>query len=302
MIIFAEAKGKEIDRKAGYRSADFMARWMREVKANRKTITAVKKELERDPENVDLLLTQAQNYLDADELDLGFELAQKADGLAPDDPGPPTLFGLYHLMNDELEKAEAAFSEAIERDSKYEKARLLKIALLSKKAELALRADDSASATELFSTILELDPENFSARMGLGRLHMKADKSDDALAEFKNAADLMPDSPVPHIAIGDIYLKTGVNLMAEQEFLNAIELDARFEASYFRLMELYGKAGRRTWSWSATFRSVRAPRWHCGKASSASGISRLRHPTGCGKPMRTIAIHGYRKVSGTRRN
>lgn len=244
-IVFAELEEGEIDRKAGYRDADFLLRWLKEVKAGRNTLKALEGELERRPDDLELLLKQAHNLVDADELIEAFELARKAAEVAPGNPDVLALFGLCFLRLNKLEAAEAAVTAALQTDARNEEARRLKVTILLKKAESAVSDGDHARAVKLLSDVLEIDPENFDARMGMGRVRMEAGETEEAFSEFRKAASLRSNSPAPHAAMGELYRQSDDDLMAEKEFLTAIEIEPRYEPPYFRLMELYEENGRR---------------------------------------------------------
>ncbi len=244
-IIFADLEKGEIDRKAGYRDADFLLQWLKEVKAGRNTLKALEQQLDRKPEDLKLLLKQAHNFVDADELEQAFELARKAADVAPGNPDVLALFGLCFLRLNKLEAAEAAVTAALQTDARNEEARRLKTTILLKKAETALSDADYARAVELLSAVMQIDPDNFDARMGIGHARMQAGETKEAFAEFQAAASLRPNSPVPVAALGELYRQSGDDLMAEKEYLKAIEIEPRYEPPYFRLMELYEKNDRR---------------------------------------------------------
>jgi tetratricopeptide (TPR) repeat protein len=244
-IIFAELEEGEIDRKAGYRDADFLLQWLKEIKAGRNTLKALEQELDRRPEDLKLLLKQAHNFVDADELKQAFELARKAADVAPGDADVLALFGLCFLRLNKLEAAEAAVTAALQTDARNEEARRLKTTIFLKRAESAISDGDYARAVELLSAVMQIDPENFDARMGMGHARMEAGETEEAFAEFQAAASLRPSSPAPRAALGELYRQSDNDLMAEKEYLRAIEIEPRYEPPYFRLMELYEKNGRR---------------------------------------------------------
>ena len=245
MIIFVRMGTGEIDRKAGFRDADFVLRWIEEVKANHTTMAALREELERDPENLQALLKQARNFLDADEIERALEFAKRAEEISPGDPNVLVVFGLYHLRRGKLEEAEAAASAALQADEENEEARRIKVAVLMKKADTALAEGDSPTLMKLLSSVLRMDPENFEGLMGVGRIQIRLDQTDEALANLRRAAQIRPDSPIPHYALGNLYLKIGDDAMAENKFLRALEMDPRYDPPYFRLIELYEKGGMR---------------------------------------------------------
>jgi tetratricopeptide (TPR) repeat protein len=245
MIIFVILEEGEIDRKAGYRNADFFLQWIGEVKANRTTFKALDKKLRHDPDNLELLLKQAHNFIDADEMERARELAEKAASVAPGDADVFALLGLCHLRHGKTHEAEAAVAAALQADPQNEEARRLRISILLKKADAALADGNITSVRSLLFSVLEHDIDNFDARMRLGRAYKAADETDMAFAEFRQAALLRPNSPTPHAALAELHQENGDEAAAKKEYLKAIEIEPRYELPYFRLMELYEKHGDR---------------------------------------------------------
>lgn len=244
-IIFAEGWGGEIDRKAGYRDADSMLQWIENVGANHMTISALALELQRRPNDSDILLAQAHNFADAGRIEEALELAQRAADVSPENANVFALFGLCYLRNEKLEEAEAAIAKALQLDAQNEEARRLKVSMLLREADSVLKDNDWLKAEKKYSDVLQRDPENFDAHMGIGRTYVGNKQYDKAIAEFQYAAKLRPNSSVPLAALGDYYKESGDDGKAEEEFLNALETEPRHELPYFRLIELYERNGKR---------------------------------------------------------
>ena len=244
-IVFAEADGGEIDRKTGYRSADSMMRWVEDVKAGKATLRALSTRLKHEPDNLQALLRQARNYLDAGEVEQAIELTRKASDIAAENADVLAMFALGHMILNRLDEADTAVAAALKADAGHDEARKLKAAILLKRADRALAEGDSAKAADIFAAILSEVPENFDACMGLGRMHAGSGEYDRAITTFQQALQLRSDSPVPRAAIGDVHMQTEEYAKAEQDFLEAIEIEPRYEPPYFYLMELYEKTGRR---------------------------------------------------------
>ena len=245
MIMFADVQQGEIDRKAGYRDAAFMVRWIGQVKSNTDTLSALAKQLESKPDDVTLLVKQAHNYLDTGENERALELAKKAEAVSPADANVLALFGLCYLRLDKLEEAETSTTAALEADPKNEEAGKLKLAILLKKGEDLLTSGDYPAAIELFSAASKANPDNFNAYIGLGQAFKENGETEKAFEQFRKAASSKPDSPVPHFALGNLYQKNSDDSMAEKEYMEAIRIEPRYDPPYFRLMELYERNDRR---------------------------------------------------------
>jgi len=245
MIVFARLDNGEIDRKAGYRDAGSLAEWIENVLAGRGTIAKLRKELESNPDDPELLLRQARNYLDADDPPASLQLIEKASALDAENAAVLVVRGLYHLRVGKLDEAEKVIAAALELDEQNEEARRLHIMILLGKTETLLEQQEYAVAKQQYLQILELDGSNFAAHMGLGQAYRKSGEGEKALEEFRKAAVIRPDSAVPHVALGDLYQEQKDDQTAEQEYLTAIVMEPRYEPPYFRLMELYERNGQR---------------------------------------------------------
>ena len=244
IVFFSREKG-EIDRKAGFRKAGFLLRWMEEVKENRTTISALTERLELDPADLDALLGQTRNYVDADRTDEALGLVNRAEKIAPENARVLAITGLCLLTTGRIEEAEIAIDAALAKDENSKEARELKNAILMDKAETELARGDAEEAMELFSSILRIEPENHKALIGTGHALMKLDLGESARKRFALAAEHQPGSPLPHEALGNYYRGLGDDGAAEEEFLMAIEVEPRYEPAYFRLIDLYEKHGQR---------------------------------------------------------
>jgi len=244
-IVFFDPKEGEIDRKAGFRDADFLLDWIDEVRANRTTMAALRIRLKQDPDDLEALVEQAHNLVEADRMEQALELARRAQALAPENADVLALIGLCRLREGAFEEAEAAIAAALELDERNEKAHSLKIAILLNRADMELVYDNAAAAMERFSAVLEFSPGNFDALMGTGRALIRLDRGPEAVEIFRQAAEVRSRSSLPHDAIGSYYLETGDEEAAEKELLEAIRIEPRQEAPYFRLIEMYEKQGRR---------------------------------------------------------
>jgi len=244
IVFFRQGEG-EIDRKTGFRGADLLLEWMREVKENETTIAALSEKLESDPADLDALLGQAENYLDAGRLNEALVLIRSAEKIAPGEVRAMVLSGRYYLTIGNVDKAEAKADAALAASGRDKKARKLKIAILLGKADAALADGDAEGALEPLSEVLLIDPENLDALMDAGRTLLSLDRGSRALDNFRRAAEAHPDSPLPHDALGSYYMEESAEAEAEKEFLKAIETEPRYEAPYFRLIELYEKQGKR---------------------------------------------------------
>ena len=244
-IIFFSRTDGEIDRKIGFRDADFMLEWIERVKENKGTIAALEEALKLDATDVDAMLGLARNYLDAGRIDKALDLTRKAEEIAPESASALALKGLRLLSERKIDEAEAAIDAALEADPANKQARRLKIEILLGRADAALLKGDAAGAMERLSTVLRIDADNFDALIGAGRALSRMGDYPGALEKLERAAEVKPESPLPHESLGRSHEAAGDEAAAEAAYLRAVEIEPRYEPPYFRLIEMYERQDRR---------------------------------------------------------
>jgi tetratricopeptide (TPR) repeat protein len=244
-IIFFSRSDGEIDRKVGFRDADFMLEWIERVKKNEATIAALEETLKRDAEDVDAMLRLARNYLDAARFKEALNLARTAEEIAPERSSALALKGLRLLSEAKIDEAEAAIDAALAADPANKQALALKIEILLGKADAALLKGDTAGAIEPLAAVLQIDADNFDALIGAGRALSKSEDYPAALEKLERATVIAPNSPLPHESLGAVHEAAGDDAAAEAAYLKTVEIDPRYEPPYFRLIEMYERQGRR---------------------------------------------------------
>jgi tetratricopeptide (TPR) repeat protein len=100
-------------------------------------------------------------------------------------------------------------------------------------------------AADDFSRATELEPNNVSAWVGLGRAYEAAQtRPTDAAAAYQRAVDLQPDYYLPHLEFGSFYYFRGEYDRAEQHFQRATVIAPDLVAPYTNLGGLYADLGR----------------------------------------------------------
>lgn len=99
------------------------------------------------------------------------------------------------------------------------------IAALFQRAREAAETGDMQRGTDLYSDVIDSDPENIDAYVGRGRLYLDLGDYSRAMSDFMIAEDLAPTNPEPQIAIGDLYF-------ARKDYRKAIDyFNAALEVS-----------------------------------------------------------------------
>jgi len=84
---------------------------------------------------------------------------------------------------------------------------------------------DRDGALESFSEALKLDPTNFFALEGYGRLLMRIGKFEEASIHFRAATSIHPDASIFFVSLGDALYSLGSFQSAEQATRAAIEIE-----------------------------------------------------------------------------
>jgi len=152
---------------------------------------------------------------------------------------------------------------------------------LFQKAAAAIKANESAKASELFNQILTADPKDFVAwtelgtiffkgnaldnaeacyfkaidlkkdyfvaLMNLGKLYVNRKQFDNAILVLSNAVASNPDSADAHYFLGESYLQTKKGSLAVAQLNEAIRLEPGEKAElHLRLATLYDAAGMKS--------------------------------------------------------
>jgi tetratricopeptide (TPR) repeat protein/TolB-like protein len=117
------------------------------------------------------------------------------------------------------------------------------VRIASGRVHRALGMHDKAA--DDFSRATELEPNNVSAWVGLGRAYEAAQtRPTDAAAAYQRAVDLQPDYYLPHLEFGSFYYFRGEYDRAEQHFQRATVIAPDLVAPYTNLGGLYADLGR----------------------------------------------------------
>jgi arylsulfatase A-like enzyme/cytochrome c-type biogenesis protein CcmH/NrfG len=93
-------------------------------------------------------------------------------------------------------------------------------------------------AAEAIRLALQMDPDNPSLQVLLGRAYLGLDDRENALAEFERAAEVNPSDPAPHFVMGVILLSDG----RVREARESLEVAVRLEPSRVEALTELGKA------------------------------------------------------------
>ena len=95
---------------------------------------------------------------------------------------------------------------------------------LFERAESAASAGEMQTGADLYSDVIDLDPDHHRAFVGRGRLYLDLGDYTRAMSDFMTAEDLAPTDPEPQIAIGDLYFARKDYRKAISHFNQALEV------------------------------------------------------------------------------
>ncbi len=107
-------------------------------------------------------------------------------------------------------------------------------------AAILARARQSATegrlqhGAELFSDVIDADPDNVDAHVARGRLYLDLGDYSRAMSDFMVAEDIAPNSPEPQVAIGDLYFARKDYRKAIDYFNAALEVSPNHAMAFCR--------------------------------------------------------------------
>ena len=198
--------------------------------------------------------------------------AMQAKSLAPNDPGVSVILGNVLADGSDLEEAESAYRDGIERSpedpllhynlalsllrkDRYEEAELEfmraaeygktgRIAALSHAhvGQIRFHKGRYASAADSLKKAVLLSPDSGRYHYNLGVVYLKMDHTDEALEEFRLAMEAGSSSSDLYRALAKVFRKQNQNSLAIQSLKKAVysnpeDMEARFELAALYLEE-----------------------------------------------------------------
>jgi tetratricopeptide (TPR) repeat protein len=144
-------------------------------------------------------------------------LASALDALHPKTPEPYFELASGYQAAGRLDRAIAAFRDALRVDPRYPAALLGLGAALRQSGELAPAADAFEDATRAA-------PDNPQAWNELGQVDLDLGRAPQALEALRKSVALAPEAPQPHNGLGIVLAQSGNFPAAEAEFREAIRI------------------------------------------------------------------------------
>ena len=140
----------------------------------------------------------------------------KAVELAPRDKDVRRTRGLFHLLNDDFQKARDDLAVAIEDDPED--------ASLQEALGMTYMMDDNLEkAQEVFDKAIEIDPEASGPLLQRARVLAMRGQRPQALADLDKAIQLNPDDAIPLVLRARIQQQAGNTVQAENDIETVLE-------------------------------------------------------------------------------
>ena len=108
------------------------------------------------------------------------------------------------------------------------------VAALYAEAETAVADGDLNAAADLFSDVIDADPDHRSAHVARGRVFLDLGDYSRAMSDFTVSEELAPDDPEPQVAIGDLFFARKDYRRAIEYFNSALALDPEHAMAFCR--------------------------------------------------------------------
>jgi len=140
------------------------------------------------------------------------------------------------LESEEEEEEEEEEEDAVEElpASAPAKPSAEEIAAILAKARQSATEGRLQLGAELFSDVIDADPDNVDAHVARGRLYLDLGDYSRAMSDFMVAEDIAPNSPEPQVAIGDLYFARKDYRKAIDYFNAALEVAPNHAMAFCR--------------------------------------------------------------------
>ncbi len=195
-----------------------MAAIYRERKAYDKALKAAADVLARDPANVGAYRIMASVYYDKGDMDMAHLICLRGLKVKQNDARLANTLGLVLIKLERVPEALAQFRIALQQEPDMIPTRF-------NIAKIALDYKDFRVAVEEFAKILEYEPQNKKASIGLGIALRGAGEHEKAKRHFEAMVVESPNEPIPHYWLGVLALKNFSNQdVAMNEFRTFVKL------------------------------------------------------------------------------
>lgn len=193
--------------------------------------TALRAELENNPDNAEATVMLAQVRQQQGDLDEALKWMREAERLEPFNPNVFHALGVVYIARKELEDAGRAFQQALDIDPGHAPSR-------SALAFIELSAGRFEAAEHAADQVLSDEPENAQALTYKGTAVLERGEPEEAMGYLQQALKLEPEALTAQAQLGRAFLAAGNAAFAAQCFENALQKAPRSAD----LLEYLGRA------------------------------------------------------------
>jgi tetratricopeptide (TPR) repeat protein len=178
--------------------------------------TALRDELENNPENAEAAFMLAQVRQHQGDLDDALKWMRDAERLEPFNPNIAHALGVVHIARQEHENAGRAFRQALDIDPGH-------VASRNGLAFIELAAGRFEAAEHAVDQVLSDEPENAQALTYKGTAVLERGAPEEAMVYLQEALRLEPEALTAQAQLGRAFLAAGNAAFAAQCFENALQ-------------------------------------------------------------------------------
>lgn len=193
--------------------------------------TALRGELENNPDNAEAAVMLAQVRQQQGDLDEALTWMREAERLEPFNPNIFHGLGVVHIAREDMEEAGRAFQQALDIDPGHVPSR-------NALAFIELAAGRFEAAEHAVDQVLSADPDNAQALTYKGTAVLERGNPEEAMGYLQEALRLEPEALTAQAQLGRAFLAAGNSAFAAQCFENALQKAPRSAD----LLEYLGRA------------------------------------------------------------
>ncbi len=197
------------------------------------TIEFLKKAIDNDPNNINLLKSLTKKYIQSSDLDAALETATLASALAPHDILVKKNLASTLTAAEKWEDAENVYKKIIELNSEENSDDY------SSYASISLKNGNMVQAIEASKKAIELDQANASAHAVLGKASMNNGDEENAIQHLNTAISIDPTISETWLTLSKYHNEKDQNQVAIEKLNSAIEHLPDNSDVRFALGELY---------------------------------------------------------------
>lgn len=163
-----------------------------------------------EPDNLDALFLLGRTFLSGDQAENAQKVFEEYLQSRPKDPKGHLMMGIALFKAGKFDAAGESFQAALKLDPKLMEAEYYL-------GMVAYSLADDERAERILLSVVERDPNQGHARLGLGKLYLRQKKLEQAVAQLQTASRLLSDDSNVHFQLSRAYAQLGKSDLAREE-------------------------------------------------------------------------------------